>query len=243
LAQANVATLSRAQRRARARTIMKQQRRIAPLPPQQGEQAAAAADEGQALVVAGEAAAANDAAANEAPALSRKERQRLAKAVEREERKILGEERREQQLESQKQAQEAKRERLRREAERREESKQLAQQAQEAATVAQQKAWVLFLECEDQSLSVDEWLGRLSSQRVVPLQDLADGYGVTSSRVEERIRELIRQHRVAGVFSEGSFIAIFDAELQKMARMMQDQGMVSAQEVADWMNQEIPITS
>jgi hypothetical protein len=175
--------------------------------------------------------------------LSRKERQRLAKAVEREERTMLGEERREQQLESQKQAQELKRGRLRREAEQRKKFKQRAQQAQEAATAAQQQAWDIFLECEDQSLSVDEWLGRLSSQRVVPLQDLADGYAVTVDRVEERIRELIRQHRVAGFFFKGRFVTIFDDELQKMVHMVQDQGMVSAQDVADWMKKELPLAT
>ena len=133
LIHADVSTLNRAQRRARARQIMKQQRRITP--------AATLADVDDNNMIEDE----NPFEPITAAHLSRKERQKAAKSAEKEERKLFEDERRREQQEAQKIAQKEKQERETRMMQQAEADRKARQERREAEEKAAYQKWKTFL--------------------------------------------------------------------------------------------------
>lgn len=259
LAQANVATLSRAQRRARARQIMKQQRRAA-VPMMEAPPAGAVRDgvvaegEGPLIAHADPAAGADDddhdarlLHANQ-PVLSRKERQRLAKLAEKGQRKLLEQERKQQQEEAQKQAKQAKLQRLEAQTRQQQEARQLQLEERRLAKEAAQRAWETFIcggDGENKVLLVEDWLAQCKSNRYVDLGALADDFAVCVDTIKSRILQLVDEQRVTGVFTpnETMFVVFDETELVSLANMVRAKGYMSTAEIAAWMNQTAPIPS
>ena len=250
LTETDVAQLSRAQRRARARHIMKQQRRV--VAPQHQQQPAAHGREGGgggALAVLAQHQddddnhhPDDDDNSSHHPVLSRKERQRLAKAAEREERKVLEQERKEQQEWAQKQAQQRKLERL--EAQARQQEQERLRQVQEkiAADKAKKEAWETFLVNQGSAtkLLVNDWIQKCKMNRFISLDALVEEFAVSLETVRDRIQQLVKEQRVAGVFaSENLFIFFDEKELQSLADAVQAHGCMDACEIAAWMNTHV----
>jgi DDRGK domain len=278
LVRADVATLSRAERRARARTIMKQKRRVTPAA-QQPRQVVVEQDEGDDEGQVGQAMPLlqQDAQQHEVghqdddghddgdhslnhhhqqQHASRKERQRLAKLAEKEERRACVQERRQQQEQAQQVARHEKRERERLQAMRSEEERTMQKQQQQAQEQQRRVAWNTFLSSPKRAamtLSVEEWINsiELKQQRTVNIDELAESFDLSTQHVKERIHELIRQRRVAGVFiisttdmvaSESSeseselFVYFSDRDLQDLAKEIEKRGSITPAEMADLCN-------
>lgn len=211
LANADVSTLNRAERRARARVLMRRNRRVDVTEGEDGE----------------------ELHPNE-PVKSRKERQREAKALEREERKLFEEERRKQQLEAQQLAQKEKRERERKEELRAEEEKRLKRQEKEEREKLEQHRFNIFLESLKRTQSVDDWLAEVREKKVIQLVDVANSFEVSVADVKARIETLIQERRVAGVFEgDGRFIYFSENELNAFASEIKRRGKVTLKDVAD----------
>lgn len=242
LTEADVSTLSRAQRRARARQIMKQQRRA--VQPTQQEQGPADGDGNQQLVAVADpigAAAAGEDGSNH-PVLTRKERQRLAKAAEREERKVLEDERKQQQELAQKEAQQRKVERLKAQAKEQEEARKRQQEEQRVMEQTNQKKWETFLinSKTGVQLSVAKWLERCRENRVLSLDELAEEFAVSTKLVKDRITQLVKERRIAGVFTPmNEFVIFYESELEELANKIKKEGCTSVGDVASWMNEKV----
>lgn len=268
LAQADVSTLNRAQRRARARHIMKQQRRA------DGGAGAAAEDLGddghdadghRGLAIAG---AAVDPAGRELPPppeqdvppfqdethhrgslrhTSRRDRQRAAKEVEREERRLLEEDRRREQAEAQESARLMKRERERLSAAQTEEGRRLRKAEREAQEWEEYQSWRTFLPSPSPSsdgaahemgrppaLSVKGWIRELKQRRVASLGDLSERFHVSPDVVRTRIEELLDSSRVSGILDADNDRFIYlspQTELPTLASFVKSQGMVTPNDV------------
>ena len=245
--QTDVTSLTRAERRARARAIMKQQRRVTPTPPAAAAPGVehAREDDGdheeeeqeEDLDVGSTAAA----GAIVPPALSRKERQKAAKATEREERKRNEEERKRQQQEAQETARREKKLREEKEAKRLEEERKLAKEKREAREREELIKRSTFLSSSQRTQTVDEWIDELKQNRFVSIKAISESFDVSQSVVVERIHQLIQERRVAGVFENdnGSFIYFSDLELLSLASKIQDLGKVSLADVALLCNSRI----
>ena len=240
LLKADVANLSRAERRARARAIMKQQRRVQPNNhprPNDNNDAAGGDGNGEPQAIVAAAAAEqniDDETESATHHLSRKERLRRAKAIEKEERKSKGEERRQQQRELEEVARKEKRERERLQAlesERDRERKRLLQQEEERK---KQMAWNTFLACERETLTVDDWREELQSQQTVLIDDLAERFSVSPEQVSSRIRDLIRENRLKGIITtRGLFIQVSQQHLSQLDDYIRQKGRVSKEELVD----------
>ena len=217
LVRADVATLNRAQRRARAQYIMKRQRRIAIAPIDNEEQDAAAQPEQE----------------EHLPHLSRKEREKAAKAAGREERKLFEEQRRQLQLDAQEAAKKEKRERERLEAKRIKEEKELRLQVKEACEKTKLEHYNTFLVSRDDKrrMSVRDFCVYLEQHKVVSIDDLADRFQRPSRQVLERIKELVNTCRLTGVFDGDRFIHISSDEMTRVATFMTKQQQVTIQHV------------
>jgi len=225
LARADVATLSRAQRRARARMIMKQQRRIAPAAQQQGEEGA---EDNQIVAVQAE-----EPEASGQTHLSRKERQKAAKAAEKEERRLFEEERRRQQQEEEDAARKGKRERERLEALKTEEEKRLQKARQEAQEQEELKAWRTFLSSPERTQTVNDWVAEVKAKRSIQVDETAAFFDLSPDKVLASIRELIKEGRVAGVITrDGRFIYFSDEELASVANEVRSSGTITLTQIA-----------
>lgn len=231
LMKADVATLNRAQRRRRAHAIMKEQRRLSKNTTLDGDAA-----------VPGELQQQQPTTAE--PHLSRKERQRRAKTVEREERILQQDAMMKQQA---KQEQIQARQRAEREEQKLRQSKRNAERHATEQRL-EQLAWETFLFGEETRLTVKDWRDSLSvSNRVVSLLDLADKYGTSSEYVAERIQELLEQERVTGILqrSEDTFLYLEESELAELARRIQQRArdaIVSLQDIALIANEYLHLT-
>jgi ribosomal protein S25 len=240
LCRSDVSQLSRAQRRARAKAIMKEQRRLVPGPnatagdPEENPDNAAAEGEhdihhvehvGGGIV------------------RSRKERQQLAKAAEREERRLFQEERERQQRAAQIRAQQQKQERLLSNAQRMEEAQREKELEAEIRRQQEEYEWRTFLKANGSLTDklVSEFLEDCQDDRVVNVEALASQYGVESSYVVNRIQQLILDGRIAGFFQEDStrFIYVANDELRAIASKVMDQGYVSLQQFTEICEQSI----
>mmetsp|Transcript_20962 Transcript_20962/g.39808 ORF Transcript_20962/g.39808 Transcript_20962/m.39808 type:complete len:314 (+) Transcript_20962:96-1037(+) len=246
LTEADVATLSRAQRRARARQIMKQQRRAVPGGVVVAEQQPPGEDGAQplALLAEGEHPQMND---DDHHLLSRKERQKLAKAAEREERKLLQEERQRQQTLAMEQAQQRRIERLQTQAMQQQQAKQQQLEEEQAAARARQEAWEIFLTKnkdgdKQQKVSVEEWLQECQKHRMVFLSSTARAFGVSTQAVRNRIQTLVEERRVAGVFmktkEESVFVHYSNQQLEALANLIKCKGLASKKDIVNWMNEQ-----
>ncbi len=261
LAQADVSTLNRAQRRARARHIMKQQRRVgqpgaAATPDAAGEAGEGADDDGRAqMMVAAELQQPVPPPENAMPPfqddtyhqgslrhLSRKDRQKAAKQIEREERRLLEEVRRKEQIEAQESAQRKRRERERLLSMQAEEDRKGRKAQRDAAEWERFQAWRIFLSSSDpsvvesaqQSLTVKEWIHELKQERVASLRSLSDRFQVSLDRVLKRVEELLDTGRVTGILDVENDRFIYlsaQSELPVLASFIKSQDMVTPKDV------------
>lgn len=224
LDKADVATLNRAQRRARAKMIMKRQRRITPIE----EQALPDND--------------ND---NQDPNnststqrhLSRKERQRAAKETERMERRILQDDRRKQQMDAQETAKREKRERQRQLAQQADLQRQQRQQQEQERKQAAYQRWKSFLSFEDDSLTVSEFVEYAKRKRTVELDLLADRFQTSTSAVAARIRQLVSEKRLTGIIvANRAFVYLTTGDLEKMAALVKSEGQTNTAQLAEYAN-------
>ena len=261
LTRADVSTLNRAQRRARAKHIMKQQRKLGGgtnlagvdgenhniddnnLPLLQDEQPH------EENIPAWD----NGNNSNTQNLLSRKERQKAAKQVELQERKILQEDRRNEQ----KKAQEAAIARRKaREAQQKivmERERKEKQQQQQAEELERYRAWKVFLEPRnsEKSITVQEWIRELQSSRIVRLDRLAQRFGVEESAVGKRIQELLDTNRLCGILErsnhgdEGSssrarFIYLSSKDMIDLASFVKDQDQFTPKDFASHISKQLP---
>jgi hypothetical protein len=235
LAHADVSTLNRTQRRARARAIMKQQRRAlvnVENPDADAELEIGSDDEGSE-----DGETVNPT--NNRP-LSRKERQRAAKATEKGERRVLEDERREQQKQAQDDAQRQKREKEREDARKQEAARLLKKKQKEELKIAEFEAWKIFLSSPKRSQSVQEWIDEMKDRRTVLTTEIATSFELPEEKVVQRIQELIQEGRVAGVMEgNGRFIFIAEDELHSIAESLIGRGVLSLNDVAAVCNEKL----
>jgi DDRGK domain len=209
LIQANVAALSRAELKARARALARRQQQN---PDRPG--------------IAG----------------SRKERHKLAKDIEKEERKQYAGQRREEQLAAQEAAQGSKRERERVLAERMEMEKRKREEEQLAKERIEELERSTFLSTDTKQQSVDDWVAELENakENVVYLNEVADEFGVSPCRARDRIQQLVDENRLWGVFEEdGRFVRVRESEVHDLLREIRIRhrdGTVSNLEIASLWN-------
>ncbi|KAL3903581.1 MAG: hypothetical protein SGILL_010390 [Bacillariaceae sp.] len=240
LAQADVSTLTRAQRRARARHIAKQQRRVPtgieglgamdgeegardPQNPQPEEQEVPPMEDGTHH-------------AGTLRHLSRKERQKAAKEIELKERKLLEDQRRKEQLEAQEGARLKKKAKERQQAKQADEGRKRRQEQREADELTAYYKWRTFLPppCMDGggpsepatiSITVKEWNGELQKERNVAIASLSKRFGVSDQVVEHRIHELLEEDRVAGFLDNvnGNFVHLSPNDMAELASFVESQ--------------------
>jgi DDRGK domain len=238
LCRSDVSKLSRAQRRARAKAIMKEQRRLL-----NGPNATADHEENPDGAVPEGADEINlDGNFVGGIVRSRKERQQIAKAAEREERRLFQEERERQQRAAQLLAQQQKQERLLSNAQRLEEAQREKQLEMEIRRQQEEYERRTFLKshggCADKLVS--EFLEDCQKDRVVNIDVMANQYGVENSHVMNRIKQLITDGRIAGFFQDNNrFIFVADDELRAIAAKVMDQGFVSLEQFTEICEQSI----
>lgn len=231
LVAADVSTLNRAQRRARARHIMKQQRRITPInSTENGEENNDVNHE--------------NGRANEMHHLSRRERQRNAKAAEKEERRLFEEERRKQQEEAQRIAKREKKERERLLNERAELERKARQEQRVAEEAAAYETWKIFLSSPDGRtvLSVKEFKEELKENRICQLTELAKRFSIQQQEVASRIDELIASMRLTGIHEGGTFTFISMEEMKLLSSWIQTRDVTSLTEIKNKIDEIIKIS-
>jgi len=171
---------------------------------------------------------------NDQAALRHLSREERKKAAEKEERRLNEEERSHQEREAQETAQNEKREWLKQEAVRAEEARRLRLDQKEAQESEAYDQWKTFLQSEDLSLSVLEWIKELQKDRTVRVEDIAERFDVLSSEVTARIEELLDSARVTGVLeSDGRFIYISQEELMSISSVIQGKEKTSLQQISN----------
>ena len=255
LVQSDVAGMSRGERRARARAIMKQQRRAVPQQQQRPrEEGQEDVDEDQQIVPHNNnnnnAAPVPEHGVDEQepepthPQLSRKERQKKAKAAEKEERNLRQEERRKYQQEVETAA---KKERLDREKRQRMEQEEERRQNRLLKAEEEEKRRLeheTFLSTEHESLMVDQWIHEMQSIRSISIDELARRFGVSSECVGARIQELIAEQRVAGcITKQGQFVYVSEDEMKQVTELVSQRSQVSGLEIVEIFNSVIGQTS
>jgi site-specific DNA-cytosine methylase len=219
LLNADVSTLNRSQRRARARVIMRRKRQalidedLSDVEPEIGSDAEGS-DDGEA-----------------------------AKATEEDERRVQEEERREQQKQAQEDAQKQKREEER-EDDRKQEASRLLEKKERAEKEelerAESEAWESFLSSPNRSQSVQEWIDEMKDRRTVLTTEIATSFELPEEKVVQRIQELIQEGRVAGVMEgNGRFIFIAEDELHSIAESLIERGVLSLSDVAAVCNENL----
>lgn len=253
LDHADVRTLNRAQRRARARNRMKRNRRIDPRFGQQhhhgegqGEDGAQGGGDGEAAAAGGDADQVHqllldaDAAAAEAAGgsetddddhrqhLSRKERAKLAKAAEREERRLYEKERQEARKQAEAAAAAERKEREKgREAAALEDKRRRALEAQERERAEHQEWIMLFVKSSRSESTVKDFIGRAKQRKIWPIDDIAREYGVAPKEAVSRIEQLISEDRLFGIVSNGIFLFIEPNEMKLIADFIKRNGDTS----------------
>jgi flagellar biosynthesis GTPase FlhF len=219
LARADVAQLTRAQRRARAHLLMKQQRK-APVVTNND-------DNNSNILV-------DDTNPEPQPALlSRKERQKAAKAAEREERQRYQEERQKQHEQSQK---EAALERGRRHEQAAQHAAEIQARQQTERILQQQKEEEekqIFLSSPEKTWLVEEWWRSVQKQRRVDLVALGAEFHTSSCAVHQRIQQLLVEQRVTGILESKQFIVLSENELQSIADQIREKGAVTLRDVVE----------
>lgn len=245
LAQADVSTLSRSQRRARARYIMKQQRRanhniVHPIEEdgdehQQQQQNLLLEQQHHDEDIPPFQEDSHHATIHNT--LSRKERQKAAKQIELQERKMYEQKRRKEQQETLNAAKSKKREKERMVAIQAERDRKERQEQRQANELAKYCAWkTLFVE-NTESITVQEWIHEMKQNRIVKLQDLAIRFGVSQDRIRERIENLITSFRISGILLEpddkneqNRFIYLSSEDMIRLALFVKAQAKITSKE-------------
>ena len=243
LQDADVATLNRAQRRARAKLIMKKNRRLV--------EEVWHAGEGQ-IVVAGEDAhdhhAAHDHAAhapppadeqvedgqpsmalNDGPKPSRKERQKAAKELERIERK--GNEQQRRIIQSLHQEEE----RQIREMIQQEKKEQAALDEKNKLEKECRAREYMFPDSDLVRVTVKEFIEELEGDPVLSLQDTAEEFAVSVGVLVERLEELESEGRIChGILNleRDEYVYVNGDCMARIAMFVKDKGCVSLEDVA-----------
>jgi DDRGK domain len=221
LLRSDVASLNRAQRRLRAKAVMKRERRAATTTEDtthhHEEEEVEEDDDHQAL--------------------SRKEREKAAKATEKRERHLNDETRREEQRQAVAAAKEDKKRRLELEAKRAREEKLRREEQLEQEKVKQFNQWNTFLASPDgtNSLSVQDWVQELQHNGAVavPLKDLTIRFDCSMEHVKERICQLVDAGRINGVIDEETLYLLSHAQLLSLASFVASNGEVSLGDLAE----------
>jgi hypothetical protein len=250
LTRADVSTLNRAQRRARARVIMKQQRRVI------GNNAGP-----EAFMMLGDDPVDQDHFLQEQPdeddvppfeedthhmtslrQLSRKERQKVAKQIELQERRVLEDERRKDHQEAQQNERMRKRERERQMTLQREDERKKRQEDLAAKELAAYQAWRLFLprpkagsanekDLPKGYISVKEWKAELSKNPIVKISDLARRFWISKQEVRARIAELLETDRVTGVLECDRFLYLSSRDFSSLSAFIKQKDKFDTKEV------------
>lgn len=166
--------------------------------------------------------------------LSRKERQKAAKAAEREERKLFEEQRREQQRNLQEVARREKKERERLEVERIEKERKLRFKEREAREQAARDEWSTFMISRDgeEVMTVAEFVDLGKEHKAVSIDGLSDRFQRPSEQIVRRINELVNSCRVTGIVDRGRFIYITPDEMAAIATAVLDEKELSLKDTA-----------
>ena len=246
LLKADVKNLNRAQRRARAKALMKRQRRA----PNSGTDAPLDRNDennnNDQLALMEEEGGENDDLYNSATHLSRKERNAAAKATERKARHLLEEERREDQRRAMQTAKEEKRKRLQLEEEKAREDRIARDLAKERQKQEDYNRWNIFLASPKDAakmITVEEWVQELngdgnnhpsSKSSIVSLDTLTSRFDVSLEVTTNRIRQLVQEGRVTGILDEeqGLFIALSHSTMLSLASLVMQKGEASLQDLS-----------
>jgi len=242
LQEADICTLNRVQRRARARLLMKKNRRL-PVQDQPGmnreggEAAAAGEGEGgQPLLLGGgegEHEANTEPIIPSGPKLSRKERQNAAKVLEQLERKAD----KEQNRLKMKQYEE---ERIIREQLTSEKKDRIEREKKEHVEKEFQGWKFMFPpsddgDSDDPSVTVNDFVKELMNQPVIGLQETATRFSVSVPALIQRLKDLEEDGRIChGILNEDRDEYTFiDIEcMEKITRFIKDEGCVSMQAIS-----------
>lgn len=249
LAQADVSSLNRAQRRARAKHIMKQQRRLGGGPDtgQNNDELAMIPHEEEMPAFHED----NHLHANTQHLLSRKERQKAAKEVELKERRLLEDDRRNEQKKAQEAAVARRKAKEQQQKLQAEKGKKERLEQKQADELARYRAWKIFVESDD-STTVREWIQELKQNRIVYLEDLAARFKVKESAVYERIQKLIDTNRLSGILEKSSddgngddgdtrarFIYLSPENMLELATFVKGQDQFSSRDFARHISEEL----
>lgn len=260
LANADVSTLTRAQRRARAKIIMKQTRRqnvaaTTQLPHHRDEEHDEQIeadnhhhfdDVDVQLNHNGDenGSVAGSEFGQENRQLSRKERQHLAKLAEQRARRQLDEERKRQHEESQEEAMKIKQERIKQKELQAIEDRQQRNRLKEELRKKENEEFLLFCATDTLKVTVEEWINELRTNRVYDINHAITSYGsenVTSDTLCNRIETLLKECRIGGILDKerGIFIYLNDNELLELSKIIVNQGSVSVNSIIDAVSQYI----
>eukprot|EP00978_Attheya_sp_CCMP212_P012291 scaffold30508_cov35-Attheya_sp.AAC.1 len=235
---ADVKTLNRAQRRARAKLLMKRNRRVTT--PVIADPDAAAdvnideqAEERLDLL--------DDDHTNEGDEqqqqqhLSRKERSKVAKAMEREERRRYEETRREQLRKADdgeaKEAREAEKARKEEHA-----RQKLVQEQLDLEDAKRLQYRTLFrttqINVPQKTLLVEDFVASCEAQRVIHLDDVACQFDISIEHVIERIEQIEQEGRITGIIDANTFIYVSPTEMSAIANFCHRNGKVTVTEIA-----------
>ncbi|MGK3746121.1 MAG: hypothetical protein ACI8RD_006338 [Bacillariaceae sp.] len=265
LAQADVSTLNRSQRRARARIMMKKNRlantnQNNPVHPievvddgdeQQQQQQNLLLEQQQQQHDEGIPPFQDESHHSTAHnMLSRKERQKAAKQVELQERKMFEEDRRKEQQEALNAAKSKKREKEKMLAIQAERDRKERQEQRHADEIVKYNAWkILFVENntnnDEESITVQEWIQEMKQNRIVKLKDLANRFRVSQDRVRERIIELINSSRISGIIEQGeneNFIYLPPDDMSRLASFVKLRGKITTKEFALHIQEELQLS-
>jgi DDRGK domain len=227
LVRADVTTLNRAQRRARAKAIMKDQRRAQQPPtPTNGEHANDRDENVNDNVAVVET--------NRIPRLTRKEREQHAKVAEKEERRRFQEQREGEQKQALLEAQHKKKERMLAATQRQLDDEQQKASEGTARIERERNLWYTFISSflgnNLPLMTVSEFLDKCQTDRIVDVETIATTYGVTPGYVVDRIATLMSQGRIAGFFQENRFVYVSDDELRSIASVTRERRSVSLEQ-------------
>jgi hypothetical protein len=165
---------------------------------------------------------------------------RAAKAAERDVLRVLEDERREQEKQAQDYAQKQKREEEREEARKQEAAQLVEKKQKEELEMAEFEASKVFLSSPSRSQSVQEWIDEMTDTRTVVMTEMATSFKLPEEKVVQRIQELIKEGRVAGVMEDnGRFIFIAEDELYSIAESLIERGSLSLTNVAAVCNEKL----
>eukprot|EP00550_Attheya_septentrionalis_P004687 CAMPEP_0198291876 /NCGR_PEP_ID=MMETSP1449-20131203/9242_1 /TAXON_ID=420275 /ORGANISM="Attheya septentrionalis, Strain CCMP2084" /LENGTH=327 /DNA_ID=CAMNT_0043990561 /DNA_START=85 /DNA_END=1068 /DNA_ORIENTATION=+ len=239
---ADVKTLNRAQRRARAKILMKRNRRVAAPVAVVADPDAAAdvnvdehAEELLDILEDDHANEGDEQQQQQQQHLSRKERSKVAKAMEREERRRYEETRREQLRKADdgeaKEAREA--EKARKEEHARQKLLQEQLDLEEAKRLQYRTMFrTAHINVPQKTLLVEDFVALCEAQRVINLDDMACQFDISIEHVIKRIEQIEEEGRITGIIDEHTFIYVSPTEMSAIANFCHRNGKVTVTEIA-----------